>query len=64
MFNHQTSTHSYFAKSALEIDLRVRDQERKLALMNAEEASQPLEKRNFAPNHFLSLVTSFLGLVR
>jgi hypothetical protein len=64
MFNNQTSNENYFAKGALEIGMRVREQERKLALMNAQEKADMTIQHRTTSNPFLILLTSIVSLVR
>ena len=64
MFNYTTSTDKTYTKGALEIAMSARDAEKRIALLNAELKSDkaPRAKKNSDP--ILTLLTSFLSLVR
>ena len=64
MFNNITSNGGSYPKGAFEIETRVREQERALALMNAESKADLAVQRKHAVNPILALLTSFFSLVR
>ena len=63
MFNNYPSNDNYFAQGALEIAIRVREQEKKLALMNAVSYGETHQRKSKS-NPIRSLVVSFFALAR
>jgi len=64
MFNNYPSNDNYFAQGALEIAIRVREQEKKLALMNAVSYGEKTDQQKSKSNPIRSLVVSFFALAR
>ena len=64
MLNNQPNPKDYFAKSALEIGIRAREQERQFAIMNAIGKSEMKQESRASSDHFLVILTSLFSLSR
>ena len=62
--DNYTPSDSYAAQGALEIAVRVREQEKRLALLNAVSTAELPNQRKSRSNPIRSLVVSFFALVR
>ena len=62
--DYYTPQDSYATQGALEIAVRVREQEKRLAILNAENSAEMPGQRKSRSNPLRSLVVSFFALMR